>query len=320
MYVIIPGSLPPYDVAFDLGKLLLEYAPFLSSLLQFSSEKLLRFDPIEAGCSSFEAWKLKESGFIKKKNENLGSGLGPLLARDHLSHSFDPVWLGELGSLIVGNNQAKFSFDSERICFEENETKYFLNRIRPLLKESGFDVQYLCKKRCRLFLPKNFELISESPTMIVEQGLDLLRTKTASLRSWRRLLNDIQMVWYQDPLNEKRRKNGLPQINMIWPYGGAKPWINSSNSSSFIILEDLNQAYLNKDWNSWLDLTSNLDIHLRKILKSNNSINQPIYLLLFGARRQVILKVSNFKYRWIHKLAFPMRKKYWSSFWWSCQD
>jgi hypothetical protein len=39
---------------------------------------------------------------------------------------------------------------------------------------------------------------------------------------WRKLQNEIQMLWHIDPVNEEREQRGLPSINSLWISGIGK--------------------------------------------------------------------------------------------------
>jgi len=41
-------------------------------------------------------------------------------------------------------------------------------------------------------------------------------------RRWRKLQNEIQMLWHIDPVNEEREQRGLPSINSLWISGIGK--------------------------------------------------------------------------------------------------
>jgi hypothetical protein len=44
-------------------------------------------------------------------------------------------------------------------------------------------------------------------------------TELGKARAWRKLQNEIQMLWHISPINEARQANGLPAINSIWISG-----------------------------------------------------------------------------------------------------
>jgi hypothetical protein len=43
--------------------------------------------------------------------------------------------------------------------------------------------------------------------------------EAGTARTWRKLQNEIQMLWHISPVNERRQANGLPAINSIWISG-----------------------------------------------------------------------------------------------------
>ena len=43
--------------------------------------------------------------------------------------------------------------------------------------------------------------------------------ETGTARAWRKLQNEIQMLWHISPVNEARQASGLPTINSIWISG-----------------------------------------------------------------------------------------------------
>jgi hypothetical protein len=46
--------------------------------------------------------------------------------------------------------------------------------------------------------------------------------KSGIAKRWRKLQNEIQMIWHIDPVNETREQTGLPSINSIWISGIGK--------------------------------------------------------------------------------------------------
>ncbi|MFQ6707899.1 putative sulfate exporter family transporter, partial [Bordetella pertussis] len=56
---------------------------------------------------------------------------------------------------------------------------------------------------------------------VAGQRLRAWWTQDVAMRPWRRLLNEIQMVWYEHPVNEARAARGAAPINALWLYGGA---------------------------------------------------------------------------------------------------
>jgi hypothetical protein len=106
---------------------------------------------------------------------------------------------------------------------------------------------------------------------------------------WRKLQNEIQMLWHIDPVNETREQSGLPSINSLWINGigklvdiqipqllknvnqmygdhpllaGLAKYIGISRQSE-IDFSNLNNAF------AWLDRPENSWNDLRRALLSN---------------------------------------------------
>jgi hypothetical protein len=71
-------------------------------------------------------------------------------------------------------------------------------------------------------------------------------------RPWRKLVNELQMLWHTDPINEARMQAGLAPINGLWLYGGGGVSKRASPEPIHWI-EDLSEAATAGDWSVWLD-------------------------------------------------------------------
>jgi hypothetical protein len=56
---------------------------------------------------------------------------------------------------------------------------------------------------------------------------------------WRKLQNEIQMLWHIDPINEEREQRGYPSINSLWISGIGK----LTDIQTPQLLENVNQIY-----------------------------------------------------------------------------
>ena len=114
-----------------------------------------------------------------------------------------------------------------QIDLTEAESTQLLNVALPLLTED-FGHELLFHNQCYWFIPAGpfSKLASYSveqahgrnvdwwmPHDIDEQGV---------AKRWRKLQNEIQMLWHIDSVNEARQENGLPCINSIWISGIGK--------------------------------------------------------------------------------------------------
>jgi hypothetical protein len=124
-----------------------------------------------------------------------------------------------------------------------------------------------------------------------------------SLREWRRLLNEIQMVWHEHPVNLARAERGEVPINSLWLFGGAQGW--SATQTLTVTYEGLHIPYLQGDWAAWIAALPALSEHLGTLDPSTS-------LILTGQQRCVVLTPA--RKRWWHALIAP-RPQSWNTWW-----
>lgn len=57
---------------------------------------------------------------------------------------------------------------------------------------------------------------------VAGQYLDTRLPSDAATRPWRRLLNEVQMLFHDHPVNQRREAAGLPAVNGLWFWGGGE--------------------------------------------------------------------------------------------------
>src|SRR5690606_4093503 len=102
-------------------------------------------------------------------------------------------------------------------------------------------------------------------------------------RPWRRLVNELQMLWFDHPVNQAREARGLRPVNSVWLYGGGRPAQLSSapalDTGSLRVVRGLHGPALVQDWGSWLQELERLD------RDEFARLDMPERLVLIGADR-----------------------------------
>jgi hypothetical protein len=112
----------------------------------------------------------------------------------------------------------------DHIPLTATESAALLEEARPLL-EDEFKSEIIVTDSCHWFVnPAHFaSLATHSVDQVHGRNIDwwLPRdtTEPGAARAWRKLQNEIQMLWHISPINEARQANGLPAINSIWISG-----------------------------------------------------------------------------------------------------
>lgn len=318
MQIVIPGALPSANVATELGRLLPQRAPTLLKWLQAATAQLDDIDCRAQGCTAYEAWQLEQAHFRPAPKMPFGAGLGPLLAGADVTDK-QPVWLAELCHLSLGADQAML-LDPHQMDIHKSEADHLFASAQPSFEAAGFGAVAISPQRWRLTLPTGLQPSTASPSTIAGQPLRNWWSQDANMRPWRRLLNEIQMVWHDHPVNDTRATRGLAPINALWLYGGAPSWPEAtgakktSDHTQLQVLTDLEAAHRNEDWGTWLDHLATIDqYHLQPLSDARGLPAQPTSLLLLGANRRATLTLQP-RSRLLSWLPTP--KKNWNS-WWS---
>jgi hypothetical protein len=79
-------------------------------------------------------------------------------------------------------------------------------------------------------------------------------------RPWRRLINTLQMAWYEHPVNLQRAQAGLAPVNSLWLYGGARAsQLTRPLPPDTVIEPSLLDAATRQDWGGWIQTLDQLE-------------------------------------------------------------
>lgn len=308
MQIVLPGALPDLAAASELARHLPEHAPVFSRWLAMGAAQPQAFDVRQHGCTPYEGWQLEASGFRPEAGQPLSAGLGPLLSP---GADGEPVWLGELVHIALGADSATL-LDPSLMDVTAEESAALLAAIRPLFQEDGIEAELITPQRWRMRLPQGLAPRSASPKAVAGGRLQDWWAQDAASRPWRRLLNEIQMAWYEHPVNDALAARGAAPVNGLWLYGGGRSWPVRRTASA--IHPDLEAPQRAGDWGTWLQTLSALDRDvLRPLADTDGKPLLPLELLLLGASRQVSLslKPRTGLLKWL-----PAPKQNWNA-WWS---
>lgn len=330
MSLLIPGALPPSNVAKDLLAQVEQHCPVLVERLKMLVATVQELAPEHTGCTPFEAVRLQQMGYSPSAGANLGTGLAALHAG--VKNPAETVWLAELSAISVGREGATIAHPAS---FEvtTHEADALFDAVSGLWADRAISALPINARQWRIWLDPSASTRSLTPAAMAEMRLTDWWPQEDSLREWRRLLNEIQMVWHEHPVNLARAERGEVPINSLWLFGGAQGWSPSQPAlqttvetpnrlrakkanvaasqtqtatlSSALIYEGLHIPYLQGDWAAWIAALPALSEHL-STLDPNTS------LTLTGQQRCVVLTPA--QKRWWNALVAP-RPQPWNTWW-----
>lgn len=219
MYIVISGAWPEAEIAKELATHIEKQAPTLSRWLSSGKAITTNSNATETKCLPLESWQLQACNFTPEMGQYISSGLGPLL---HNVGDDEQVWLADLVHMSPSRDGAALlTADTLHIECEQAET--LLNDAQEFFTDSGFKISPTDKPYTwRIHWPEPIILNCASPSLVAISSVNDWWPQEPSARPWRTLANSLQMAWYEHPINIKRQNQGLPPINSMWLYGGAR--------------------------------------------------------------------------------------------------
>ena len=300
MHLLIPGALPPSNIAKDLIAQVEQHCPALVERLKALVATVQELKPEHTGCTPFEAVKLQQLGYTPPEGANLGTGLASLHAG--VKNTSETVWLAELSAITVGREGATIAHPASfEVTNDEADALY--DAVSGLWADRAISALPINARQWRIWLDPSASTRSLTPAAMAEMRLSDWWPQEDSLREWRRLLNEIQMVWHEHPVNLARAERGEVPINSLWLFGGAQGW--SATQTLTVTYEGLHITYLQGDWAAWIAALPALSEHL-------STLDSTTSLILTGQQRCVVLTPA--RKRWWHAFIAP-RPQSWNTWW-----
>jgi hypothetical protein len=186
----------------------------------------------------------------------------------------------------VGADQVRLT-DPAELQLDAAASRALLDAVGELFTSEGFGVEYASPLAWYLAHDSLDGLRTASLDRVIGRNVDPWLTDDAAVRLVRRLQNEVQMLLYTHPLNERREAQGLLPVNSFWlsgcgraqPVVGALPQID----------DRLRGPALAGDWSAWADAWASLDAGPVAALHAGASRGDAVRLTLCGERSSLTL-------------------------------
>jgi hypothetical protein len=302
MQIMIPGALPPHPVALELAGHVEKTCPQLIARMRSMAWQRIDLAAERFGCTPAEALELQQLGYPCDNGLRLGAGLAPFRAGAIQTH--ESVFLAELCNIDFGHMGAQLTA-SDALDINRAEADALFDAVADLWKDSPISILPIRPHQWRVWLDLPLQFDTISPQAVQGLALRDWLPQHESLRPWRKLLNEIQTVWHEHPINEARAQRGQRPLNSLWLYGGGHGWKPVPPVQPSIIFEDLASSHARQDWASWLEALPKLSAFL-------SSAAPDATLSLLGHQHYV--ELTPIKRSWWQHL-LPNRPQNWKSWW-----
>lgn len=103
---------------------------------------------------------------------------------------------------------------------QHEEAEALIRELVPLMTEFGWRLEAPVPARWYVISKEPLRQGLGSPVLAEGESLTQRLAGNQSGREWAALLNEIQVLLHNNPVNQKRRAEGRSQANCLWPWGG----------------------------------------------------------------------------------------------------
>jgi hypothetical protein len=214
-------------------------------------------------------------------------GLLPFAAREAASLGLPDApwaWLTPV-HLHVGTEQFTMT-DPATLKLDDAASQELLDAVRALFESEGFTLHWAAPQRWLASHPLFDDLPTASLDRVIGRNVDPWLPDQRAARLLRRLQNEVQMLLYTHPLNDRREAAGLPTVNSLWASASGRLPAAPSTLAGAVpsIVDDLRTPALGEDWVAWREAWTGLDGRAIAELARHDG---PLMLTLAGERAAV---------------------------------
>lgn len=275
--LVLPFALPPAELAPDLVRAL--QMPSFATLLARSTPASPPVDP-QLRNLPHEAWLVHTLGLAAE-------GSLPFAAASMRGFGLDP---GSLSWFIVQPAHVEIArshlsmHDLRSLRLADGHSRALFETAKPVFDEYGHTLVYGDAHTWFMAAGTWTTLKTSSPDLVIGQNLTDFFPTGPGASDFRKLQNEVQMLWFEHQANVERESARMAPVNSFWiwaPSGGntalpatplfassyATPWLNAATTcpapslpdpfngnadDSILLRGDLCEPALCGDWNTWL--------------------------------------------------------------------
>jgi len=268
----LPFALPPPELAPDLQRAL--QTPALAALLSRTSGHTLTAAEDGARVLPHEAWLAR--ALATGPGPGATSDSAPLaiaVMRGYGQAPADGHWF-IVHPIHVQMARTHLTLaDPRRLRLADADSRALFELARPYFEESGRPLLYGDADTWFMRADDWAELQTATPDTVTSMNLSDWLPEGPNAIAFRKLQNEIQMLWHEHPVNEARQARGLTAVNSFWAWGGASAPVPAAGARATLSTADT------PAWLSALAPASLRDTTLPQLLAHTGDTGQRIAVL-----------------------------------------
>lgn len=182
----------------------------------------------------------------------------------------------------VGINHVTM-LDPQVLALEEDESRELLEAVRSLFESEGWALAWGAPTRWYAAHESLTELPTASLDRVIGRNVDAWMPDHAQARMLRRLQQEVQMLLYTHPLNDRRQERGLMPVNSFW-LSGCGPRQVAKVDPQLMVDTRLRAGLMSDDWAAWAQAWREIDASVVREAMAALRAGQPLRLTLCGER------------------------------------
>lgn len=120
-------------------------------------------------------------------------------------------------------------FDAVHLHITAEEAQALAEAFNQVYAADGLRLEAPTPLHWYLHVPKQPELRTTPLARVLGRDIDACLPNGHDARTWRRFLNEVQMLFHDHPVNRAREARGQALINSLWLWGGGRPLSTVAN-------------------------------------------------------------------------------------------
>jgi hypothetical protein len=172
----------------------------------------------------------------------------------------------------------------DALQLSEEDSRTVLEAVRPYFAEDGITLHYDSPTRWYAQSSLFDGLATASLDRVVGRNVNAWMPEGAQAAPLRRLQNEMQMLLYTHPVNDRRQAAGQLAVNSFWVSGAGALQTAKLKPDEMQVIDDLRIPALHEDWAAWSAAWQQLDNTLIKDLADKAWRGEQLKLTLCGER------------------------------------
>lgn len=272
--IVLTEGLPPAPIASELLKQLPHYAPELVAYLDQCQSELIAVDLSQSRCTALEHWQLHQANFsapMAKHNAALALLLASQQQKNPDPKDKNAFWLVELVHISPARDGAAL-IPAVNLNIEVSQNADLLQSAQTLCEGTPFQLSAWSNTHWQLHSDITLPATFASSSLVSRTSVNDWWDQDPRSRDWRRFVNEIQMLFFNHPVNLQRQQQGLLSINSLWPVGGISPADWQPQPKKSLVFTQLSDSYLRQEWGQWLVEMQSIQEHIIPLLHNQPEI------------------------------------------------